>query len=299
MNRKFHFGGILLVVLIGFALGWKPVEPSLSVSNAAASGKARVPSGSAKKSEFVVTSKQRNEEFQKSWQEVTRKKLKAYSRLAEQRKLLAKWATQDIDAALLAALSESWDGASAWDQKIELRLSNCMGRELAEQADHVLAGVEAGDYGLLEGPLVRSAVLTSLGLSFSQETLERFDSLQDHEIRKVLGAASLSSYDEFESVFDKISERPNFPVDSLLEFDDQEDPFPSSFAGMTAGALKREQLVALYSPEKAQMHKLIIESLALKATWNKEEDPLANIEALPVEIRAGYQDAVIRLAAKK
>ncbi|MFC0017255.1 hypothetical protein [Roseibacillus persicicus] len=246
-----------------------------------------------------MTQEQRSLEFQKQWADLANQNKKAYSRVAAQRELLVRWANRDIDAALHAMLNQPWDGGSHSDQDLELALSDILGKELAEQEARVLESVEAGEFGILGGSLVRKAVLIALARESPESIIDRIGSLGERDVAAALSAISLSSYQDFRRLFDGLSARSSIPVEALLDGLDRSDPFNRSLSAMTAGALNRNEMLSLISSERPEVSRLLIESLAMHSHWHSDELPLIDAESLPPEFKTTYQESFERVTKEK
>lgn len=99
-------------------------------------------------------------EFASAWNAVRTAKLGTNERVKTQRDLLGKWAEVDLEAALHAALDESWAADGDWYGKTRVirdtgPLLDALSKSLSENPDATWSLIQRGDFGVAAGMLRR------------------------------------------------------------------------------------------------------------------------------------------------
>lgn len=152
------------VILAGLFVAGRLAEPHAPPAVAAipapvSKPQARVPRAPEPRAERSV-SEWRSGEFLIAWEAVRTAKLATTERVSVQRELLAKWARVDLQAAIHAALEESWKADGPWYGKVMV-IEECgpvldaLGESLAENPDASWSMIRSGEFGSAAGMLRR------------------------------------------------------------------------------------------------------------------------------------------------
>lgn len=91
-----------------------------------------------------------------AWDELAKRRMSRSDRVALQVAILQRWGERDLEAAMAAALAESWDDAGD-GERIEDLLEQGFKQVILDRPDDVWKMIQAKKFGILESALVRRA----------------------------------------------------------------------------------------------------------------------------------------------